>query len=305
MWEFWEAQGLSERLMLFFSWKRKHCAVTNDGYSSALWCCCGDDRCLCLSIGKGIHKVGKQSPIGCGLRNSIFPVLFINYLVFLWLRCILFKRPVQVKGRTEDEQVVLIYVDTQYIVTTNITRDIEGMATVVLMVWQHLYQLTDLYWLTVYIVYFICLFPQCHQGKYIAYSPIYQFIPLYFTPSSWALSSLSWAEMPGCLPHFLPSWVKWGRNEGKSWRRRQLETVLALLGLETFPFLLPVGLPCLSLYIQQCLPCSHCCCGCCLHCFQSLVSCRVRFKTQFMTNMLIFLFYLNYCILCVIFFSAQ
>ncbi len=46
-------------------------------------------------------------------------------------------------GRTKDEQV-LKYVDVQYIVTTNITRYI----TVVLMVRQNLYQLTNLYCLS-------------------------------------------------------------------------------------------------------------------------------------------------------------
>lgn len=92
--------------------------------------------------------------------------------------------------------------------------------------------------------------------------------------------------MPGCLPHFLLSWVKWGRKEGKSGGGGG-ETVLALLGLETFLFLLPVGLPCLSLYFQQCPPCEHCCCGGCL----SFVSCRVRSQRRCIVEFLIFVAY--------------
>lgn len=47
-------------------------------------------------------------------------------------------------------------------------------------------------------------------------------------------------------------------EEGGSWRLYWL-----CWGWKLFLFF-SVGLPCLSLYIQQCLPCSHCCCGCCL-----------------------------------------
>lgn len=62
---------------------------------------------------------------------------------------------------------------------------------------------------------------------------IYQFIPFYFTPCSWALS---WAEMPGCLPHFLSSWVKWGRKEGKSGRRGAAGDCTGFVGVGNFSF---------------------------------------------------------------------
>lgn len=50
-------------------------------------------------------------------------------------------------------------------------------------------------------------------------------------------------------------WSERGKRGGQRGGRGLLETMLALLGLETFPFLLPACLPCLSLCLQQRLSC--------------------------------------------------
>lgn len=109
----------------------------------------------------------------------------------------------------------------------------EGVAVLVIIVQHILCQVMNVYY---------C--PASHVFRFNitkgSISHTQKFILFYFTPSSWAVGWLSWAEMPGCWLHFLLSWVKWGRKKKGSLGGGggQLETVVSLLGLETFPFLL-------------------------------------------------------------------
>lgn len=143
---------------------------------------------------------------------------------------------------------------------------------------------------------FILAFSLALPGDMYHILPIFQLIPFYFTPSSWALSSLSWAEMPGCLPHFLLSSEMreergevWGGG-GAAW------DCTGFVGAGNLSFSFPCR-PALPLFVYSTMPSLFTLLLSLL--FEPLlIPCRDRFKTQCLA---IFLFYLNYRILCVIF----